>query len=183
MPVVLGTSLVGGVGGAWLLLHTPQRTFLHLIPWLLLTGALIFGVSGRVSRWLRGRASDSAQEPRIHRGALALGLLPVCIYVGYFGAGSGFLIMTVLALFGMQDMHQLNALKVMAAGTSNLVAIVLFIVSGRILWHYCLVAMVAAALGGYVGARYAKRMNGDMLRAVVVVTGVTIAGYFFWRNG
>ena len=183
LPVVLGTSLVGGVGGAWLLLHTPQRTFLHMIPWLLLTGALIFGVSGRISRWLRGRASDGAREPRINRGALALGLLPVCLYVGYFGAGSGFLIMTVLALFGMQDMHQLNALKVVAAGASNLCAIVMFIATGRILWHYCLVAMVAAALGGYVGARYAKRMNGDVLRAVVVVTGVTIAAYFFWRNG
>ncbi len=185
LPVVLGTSLVGGVGGAWVLLHTPQRTFLHLIPWLLLTGSLIFGVSGRISKWLRGRAIEGAAavEPAISLPGLALALLPVCFYIGYFGAGGGFLIMTVLALFGMEEMHQLNALKVVAACASNFCAIVTFVLSGRILWHYCLVSMVAAALGGYLGARYARRMNGAVLRAVVVVTGVVIAGYFFWRNG
>ena len=185
LPVVLGTSLVGGVGGAWVLLHTAQRTFLHLIPWLLLTGALIFGVSGRVSKWLRGRAIEGATqaEPRINMAALAVALLPICFYIGYFGAGGGFLVMTVLALFGMEEMHQLNALKVVAAGASNFCAIVMFVLNGRILWHYCLISMVMAAAGGYLGARYARRMNGDVLRAVVVVTGVVIAGYFFWRNG
>ena len=184
LPVVLGTSLVGGVGGALVLLHTRQRTFLHLIPWLLLTGALIFGVSGRVSKWLRSRAAkEASQEPQRNLLALALALLPICFYIGYFGAGGGFLIMTVLSLFGMEEMHQLNALKVVAACASNFCAIVTFIVSGRIVWHDCLVSMVAAACGGWIGARYARRMNGDVLRAVVVATGIVIAAYFFWRNG
>jgi len=42
--------------------------------------------------------------------------------------------------------------------------------------------MIFAGMGGYIGARYAKRMNPEVLRAVVVVTGVVIAGYFFWRE-
>ena len=185
LPVVLGSSLVGGFAGAWVLLHTTQRTFMHLIPWLLLTGAVLFGISGKVSAWLRGRsaAAASQQEPAINQAWLALGLLPVCFYIGYFGAGSGFLLMTVFALFGMQNMHEVNALKVIGATASNFCAIVTFIVEGRVLWHYCLAAMVAAAIGGYIGAKYARRMNGQVLRAVVVVTGVGMAGYFFWRNG
>ncbi len=197
LPVVLATSVVGGVIGAEVLLHTRQLTFLRLIPWLLLMGALIFGVSGPVSRWLRMRAAASRAERgraeagrdevhgerKINLPALAIALFPVCFYIGYFGAGGGFLIMTVLALFGMEQMHQLNAMKVVAACASNFCAIVTFILSGRVLWHYCVVAMVCAAGGGYVGARYARRMNGDILRWVVVMTGVVIAGYFFWRQG
>ena len=186
LPVVIGTSIVGGVAGAEILLHTRQLTFLHLIPWLLLTGALIFGASGPVSRWLRARAAHSVAErhgePAINRIALIFALLPICFYIGYFGAGGGFLIMTVLALFGMEQMHQLNAMKVVAACASNFCAIVTFIVSGRILWHYCLISMVFAALGGWIGARNARRMNPAVLRAVVVCTGVVIAGYFFWRE-
>ena len=186
LPVVVTTSAVGGVAGAEILLHTRQVTFLHLIPWLLLTGSLIFGVSGPVSRWIRARsAKDEAEhhgEAAIRSLPLALALLPVCFYIGYFGAGGGFLVMTILALFGMENMHQLNAMKVTAAAVSNLCAIVTFIVSGRILWHYCLISMVAAGLGGYLGARYARRMNPEILRGVVVVTGVVIAGYFFWRQ-
>lgn len=186
LPIVLTASILGGLTGAEILLHTRQLTFLHLIPWLLLTGALIFGVSGPISRWLRARAAiDAAEhhpEPSINPAFLFAALLPVCFYIGYFGAGGGFLIMTVLALFGMESMHHLNAMKVVAAATSNLVAILTFIVSGRILWHYCLISMLAAALGGYIGARHARRMNPDILRAVVVITGVLIAGYFFWRQ-
>ena len=183
LPVVLGTSILGGVLGAEVLLHTQQRTFLHLIPWLLLGGAGIFGISGPVSRWLRRRAAHPHGEPHWNFFLLALALLPVCFYIGYFGAGGGFLIMTVLALMGMEDMHQLNAMKVVAACASNFCAILTFVVSRRVVWHDCLVAMIAAGLGGYIGARYAKRMNPGVLRIVVVVTGVLMAGYFFWRNG
>ena len=50
------------------------------------------------------------------------------------------------------------------------------------MWHYCLISMVFAGVGGYVGARYARRMNADVLRAIVVVTGLGVAGYFFWRQ-
>lgn len=109
-------------------------------------------------------------------------LLPVTFYIGYFGAGGGFLVMTVLALFGMEDMHQLNALKVVAAMLSNLCAIVTFIVQGAVVWHYCFIAMVFAGLGGYLGAKLAKRVSGDTLRAGVVITGCVIAAYFFWKQ-
>ena len=90
--------------------------------------------------------------------------------------------MTVLALLGMEKMHQLNAMKVVAAAASNLCAIFIFVWKGRILWHYCLISMVFAAAGGYIGARYTRRMNGEVLRAVVVITGIAIAGYFFWKQ-
>ena len=94
LPVVLITSLMGGLAGAELLLHTSQLTFTRLIPWLLLTGALLFWASAPVSRWLRNRsdhvASEQHQERPIAMLPLALALLPVTFYIGYFGAGSGF---------------------------------------------------------------------------------------------
>jgi uncharacterized membrane protein YfcA len=90
--------------------------------------------------------------------------------------------MTILALFGMEQMHALNATKVVAATLSNLCAIVTFIVKGAIVWHYCVVSMVFAALGGWIGARFARQVNGDVLRAIVVTTGTVIAAYFFWSQ-
>jgi uncharacterized membrane protein YfcA len=181
LPILLA-SLFGGVTGAIVLLRTEQLTFLHLIPWLLLMGALIFGISGPVSQWLRKHSA----EPHARRNpkflTLLCALFPICFYIGYFGAGGGFLIMTVLALAGVDDMHTLNAMKVVAACLSNLVAICTFIFSGAILWHYCLISMVFAATGGYIGAHYARRMNPQVLRVIVVVIGCTIAAYFFWRQ-
>ncbi|WP_035350015.1 sulfite exporter TauE/SafE family protein [Edaphobacter aggregans] len=181
LPVVCGASVLGGVSGAVVLLNTRQLTFLHMVPWLLLVASLLFGLSGPVSRWLRQR---SATPHEAHTPALVplfLVLLPVCFYIGYFGAGAGFLIMTALALFGVEEMHALNSLKVLAACLSNLCAVLTFIVSGAVVWRYCVISMVFAGVGGYVGAQYARRMNANVLRAIVVVTGCAVAGYFFWR--
>lgn len=183
LPTVIVTCIVGGVAGAEVLLHTRQRTFLQLIPWLILGGTLTFGLSGPVSKWLRKRAGESRQghQRPMPLLPLALALFPITFYIGYFGAGGGFLVMTVLALFGMEEMHTLNAMKVVAATLSNLCAILTFIVQGAIMWRYCVISMVFAALGGYLGARFAQRANANMLRAIVVATGCIIAGYFFWR--
>ena len=73
-------------------------------------------------------------------------------------------------------------LKVTAACLSNFCAVVTFIFGGAIEWRYCLVSMVFAAVGGYVGAQYARRMSAGVLRSIVVVTGCAVAAYFFWRQ-
>ncbi len=185
LPLITAASILGGVAGAVTLLKTRQLTFLHLIPWLMLSGSIIFWASGPISRWLRTRARANPNHDPNRPLPLAwifLSIIPVCFYIGYFGAGGGFLLMTILALFGVEEMHVLNSLKVLAACLSNFCAIVTFVLSGRILWHFCLISMVFAAAGGWIGARYARRSNPHVLRAIVVITGCTIAAYFFWRQ-
>jgi uncharacterized membrane protein YfcA len=182
LAVVCTASIIGGTGGALVLLHTRQVTFLHMVPWLLLTASVLFGVSGPISRWLRRRsaAPHAARTPAIV--PLFLAIIPITFYIGYFGAGAGFLTMSVLALFGVEEMNSLNSLKMVAACLSNFCAVLTFIFSGAVVWHYCLISMVFAAIGGYVGALYARRMNPNVLRTIVVVTGCAMAAYFFWRE-
>jgi len=182
LPPVCGASILGGVSGAVVLLNTQQTTFLHMVPWLLLVASLLFGVSGPVSRWLKTRSAKPHIEKRSKTVAIFFVLLPVCFYIGYFGAGAGFLIISALALFGVEEMHQLNSLKVLAACLSNFCAVITFTLSGAVMWHYCLPSMVFAGVAGYVGAQYARRMNAGVLRTIVVLTGVTMAAYFFWRQ-
>src|SRR6202044_1232034 len=120
-------GFLGGTAGALVLLNTPQQTFLHLVPWLLLIAASIFAATGPVSRWLERRKSKNAgtsQPP--HRAAVFFVTIVVCFYVGYFGAGAGFLLITVLSLFGFQDLNEINALKVVSTTMANGVAFVLF---------------------------------------------------------
>lgn len=190
LPTVVAASILGGVSGAVVLLRTKQLTFLHMVPWLLLVASLLFGISGPVSRWLRQRAESKAllnateisNDARSSNLPLFLVLVPVCFYIGYFGAGAGFLIMSALALFGIEEMRTLNSMKVLAACLSNLCAVITFILSGAVVWKYCLISMVICGLGGYIGARYSRRMSPDVLRLVVVATGVTMSAYFFWRQ-
>lgn len=188
--ILMGLAgLIGGTAGAIVLLNTPQTTFLHLVPWLLLVAASIFAVSGPVSRRLerlkrarRERAGGHAREPRPQHMALFLSAIVVSFYVGYFGAGAGFVFMTLLGLYGFEDIHAINALKVVANLLANGVAFVIFIADGQVVWRYCVAAMIAAAIGGYVSASMAKRVPQPVLRALVVVIGLGMAAWFFWKN-
>src|SRR6202034_1848306 len=133
------------------------------------------------SGWLqRRRVTQPGVSPSLV--PLWIGVALVCFYIGYFGAGAGFLLMSVLAIFGIQNIHQINALKVIGTTTANGIAVVTFIVEKQILWKYCLLMMIAAALGGYLGARYSRRLNPRFMRMLVVAIGLGMAAYFFWKQ-
>jgi uncharacterized protein len=181
-------GLVGGSAGAVVLLNTPQQTFMRLVPWLLLGAASTFAVSGPVTRALARlqkkrvlrAAAGEVHAPR--RLPLFVTAVVVSFYVGYFGAGAGFVFMTVLALFGYQDINVINALKVVANMLANGIAFVIFIADGQVVWRYCLAAMFAAAIGGYVSASTARRVPQPVLRGLVVVIGLGMSAWFFWRQ-
>jgi uncharacterized membrane protein YfcA len=113
---------------------------------------------------------------------LFLGMVVVCFYIGYFGAGSGFLVMSLLAIFGVEEMNQINALKVVTTCLANGIAVVAFIIGKQVVWQTCLLMMVTAAVGGYFGARLARRVDAAVMRVVVVAIGLGMAGYFFWKS-
>src|SRR6201992_4203601 len=178
---VCSAALLGGVLGAIVLLHTGQTTFMALVPWLLLLAAGLFAVSGPVSAWLRrDRMTVSGDKPNLT--PLWIGVVVVCFYIGYFGAGAGFLLMSVLAVFGIQNINQVNALKVIATTTANGIAVVTFIIEKQIVWQYCLLMMIAAALGGFLGARYSRGLDPRLMRLLVVGIGLGMAAYFFWKQ-
>jgi uncharacterized protein len=183
---VASAALLGGLSGAVVLLHTGQATFMTLVPWLLLFATGLFAISTPVSRWVLNKSSRQASgQPKknLTLPPLWIGVAFVSLYIGYFGAGSGFLIMSVLALFGIEQIREINALKVVATTVANGIAVVTFIAARRILWRYCVPMMLAAAIGGFLGARFSRRLNPRYLRLFVIIVGLGMSAYFFWKDG
>jgi len=184
LPPLLGTCTIGGVLGAVILLRTPPATFLRLVPWLLLVATLLFVFSGPMTAWIRSRAGHTPGDKELPRGLFLAGLvlqLVIAMYVGYFGAGTGILVLALLALLGMEDIHAMNGMKTVLVSVANGVAIVTFIWARVIVWPQALLMIVGAAVGGYGGAYLAQKMNPQHVRRLVIVIGFAMAGYFFWR--
>lgn len=179
LPLSLA-SLVGGLAGAWLLLRTGNQMFLFLLPWLLLFAAVMFVLSESLGRWLatRGNSSNGAKRSDFW---LIVGMAVVSCYVGYFGAGGGFLVMALFGLCGVTNIHEMNALKLVTAAVSIGIAVFWFIYNGRVAWSYCWQMAILAAIGGYVAARYSKRLNQKLMRRIVASIGFLTAAYFFWH--
>jgi len=172
-------SIVGGVAGAVLLRVTSARTFALLIPWLLLFATVIFGFSKPIARWA-GR--QHGKRTLSWTTAVACVQLLVAIYGGYFGAGIGILMLAGLAFAGLDDIHQMNALKVLLQTSINGVASVIFLFDPALEWRLALPMAVASAVGGFLGIAVARRMPQTVLRVVILVIGIAVTVLYFVKN-
>jgi uncharacterized protein len=176
LPLAVSSGLGGWMGG-WLLLHTGNKRFRELLPWLLLFAAVMFVLSFPLGKWLAGLSGG-----RRYNTWLIIGMVVVSVYVGYFGAGGGFLAMALFGICGVHDIHEMNALKVLTAAVSIGIPAINFMLAGRVAWHFCLIMAILAGLGGYLGAHYSRRVNQRAMRWTVAVIGFVTAGYFFLAN-
>lgn len=173
-------SLVGGIIGA-LLINTYREAFRSLVPWLILTAALLFALQPQIARWTGiGQQHERPSWPRI--GAIVAFQLLVSIYGGYFGAGIGILMLSALAMIGLSDIHSMNALKNVLAAVINGITAAIFIIWGNIEWSFAVPMLLAAIVGGYLGARVALRIDRGLVRRIVVVIGFGLATYYFYKE-
>jgi uncharacterized membrane protein YfcA len=176
LPLALSSG-IGAEIGALLLLRTKNHVFQQLLPWLLLFAAFMFVLSFPLGSWLQARG-----DGRRYNVLLVIGMLFVSIYVGYFAAGGGFLVMALLGVCGVDDIHEMNALKILTAAVSVGIPAITFIVARRVEWRFCLEMGILAALGGYFAAHYSRRVNQRLLRWTAAAIGFVTAGYFFAQN-
>lgn len=181
VPLLTIVGVGGGLLGAKILLKTPQSTFLRLIPWLMLAGTILFIYGVRLARWIRERTEHRPRVSAITRAVNVVLLFLIAIYVGYFGAGVAILVAAVFALMGLESMHAINGLRTYLVSVCNLVAIIAFIAAGAIYWPQALVMVGGTAIGGFGGAHYARKMDPQRIRQIVIAIGFAMSGYFFYR--
>jgi uncharacterized protein len=178
--LLIGPSLLGGGVGA-LLVTRLEKYFDEMVPWLLLIAATLFLLQPPIVK-LTGVGRPHALPSRmVQAGIIAFQFL-VAVYGGYFGAGMGILMLSSLSFMGISDIHQMNALKCILGACINGVAVIVFIVEGKVAWQLAMVMSAAAILGGYMGAHYARRLNPQIVRWLVIAIGFLMAGYFFYRQ-
>ncbi len=177
-------SVLGGIAGAVTLLFTRQETFMRLVPWLLLFGTVLFALSEPSRQWferLRPRP-EKPLKPVSFSAALFFWVAVVSFYIGYFGAGAGFLAITLFSLFGIRSFHEVNALKVLCTTAANGVAVLTFVAANAVYWREGLIMMMLAGAGGYFGAAVSRKLNPRPLRAFIVAAGMALSIYFFWKT-
>lgn len=170
MLIVL--SLAGGSLGAALLLATGNATFRALVPWLLLGATLLFAVAPWVLRHAKGGGGA---------GRSGLGVFAVAVYGGYFNGGLGILLLALFGLVGLARLNTANALKNLVSALLTAIAVAIYAAGGAIVWPLALPMAAAAALGGFAGARIARRIPARWLRGFIVATGLVMTALFFRR--
>lgn len=196
LAVMLPASVLGAVGGAWLLLHLPEDSFEVVVPVLVVLALVLVLLQPRLQRRLRARSAALAPArddapgrspvwPSRRAAVLTvLGTLAVGVYGGYFTAAQGIMLVGVMGALMVEQLQRLQALKNVLALAVNLVAATTYALVGgdRVVWGVAGLIAVASLVGGYVGARVGRRLPDRLLRAVIVAVGVAAVAVLVVRR-
>lgn len=175
-------AAVFGYAGAELLLHVSDAQFSVVVPWLMLFAVVLFAFGGRINAFVANRSGASRRARAVGAAVLLLILAAVSLYGGFFNAGLGVLLLAFLTLAGIGSIHAANGLKLVISSLIALVAVARFAVAGSIDWYHGGIALLGVTVGAYVAARLSHRIPTAVIRALVIVYGVALTAYFFWKT-
>jgi uncharacterized membrane protein YfcA len=170
-------SVIGGILGAILLRLTSTETFLLVIPWLLLFATLVFAFSRQIGQWAGHQHGHKSLKWTL---IVCVIQLLVAIYGGYFGAGIGILMLAGLSFSGLENIYEMNALKVLLSTIINAVAAVIFLFSG-IDWPIAILMAIASSAGGFLGITVARRVPQAALRGFILTVATCLTMAYFYK--
>jgi uncharacterized protein len=168
-------SLLGSVVGAVLLLRLPASAFETIVPVLIGIALVLVLVQPRIAA---AAAARRERQGTPHQGAGPLAVVGTGlagVYGGYFGAAQGVLLVGLLGALLPESLQRVNAAKNFLASVVNGVAAVTFLIvaPGQVRWPVVGLIAVGSVIGGVLGAGVGRRLPPPVLRAVIVVVGVT----------
>jgi hypothetical protein len=171
-------SLAGAVLGAFLLLHLPPTVFARVVPVLLVLALVLVVIGPRIQSWARRRAEEAGRSPEhitpARKAVLVLATFGVGVYGGYFTAAQGILLVGVMGALLPESVQRMNAAKNLLTLVVNVVAAISYtlVAFDRISWPVAGNIAATSLVGGWIGARYGRRLSPNALRSTIVVVGL-----------
>lgn len=173
---LLPASVLGGVSGAWLLLHLPEKVFHYVAPVLLVLALLMVVFQPRLQDWVRNREANPEHAVRDKRHGILLVVLVYLagVYGGYFVAAQGILLVGILGVFLTGTIQNANAMKNILVLGVNMVAAISYLLFAfdRINWLVVLLIAVSSTIGGVLGSKVGRKLSPRVLRAVIFSLGI-----------
>ena len=180
--------IAGGVLGAYFLLKTPPRQFAAMVPVFVLLATVLFALQAQITRLavriharIVGGAAASIdvsdlEVPSVPAVSLLVAQFAISIYIGYFGAGAGAIMLANFGFAGLLNIHQMNGLKLWSGMLTNVTAALIFSLQPSLVnWPMVFVMTGGSIVGGYVSSRVAQRVSDRSVRVAIVVIGVAMA--------
>lgn len=161
-------ALSGSVIGAALLLLLPHRVFSFIVPALVAFAVVLSVFQPRIS----SRLTSEGRTRRWGNNIVPVGVFATAIYGGYFGAAQGVILISVLTTLLADPVQELNAVKNLLVGLTNLLAAVIFVAVAHVNWQAAAVVAISSVVGGQIGSLAGRRMHPLVLRLVIVAAGV-----------
>jgi uncharacterized membrane protein YfcA len=161
-------TALGGAAGATVLLVTPASTFTVVVPVLIGAASVVLLVQPRIRKL--APAPDEG-----HRLVQRIALFAVAMYVGYFGAAAGVMLLVVLNVIIEESLVKVNAVKNAVSGLANAMAAACFALFGDVRWTFVAPLATGFLIGGWIGPKIARKVPAGAFRVFVSLCGLGLA--------
>ncbi|MBS9336600.1 sulfite exporter TauE/SafE family protein [Fructobacillus papyrifericola] len=168
---VLNTA--AGVVGALLLIHSSNADFKKVVPVFILIAAIMI--------LLPKKAKQQGQKSAFVRFISWAGICLVGLYIGYFGAGSGLLMIAVLSRALNEKYATYNAIRNFATFLNNGVAGILFAFTMPVHWAVIPVLLIGLFAGGYIGPIVVRHVPQDKIERYVGIFALLLSAVLAWQ--
>src|ERR1700722_4003115 len=165
-------TAAGGAAGAAILLLTPASTFTVVVPVLIGGASLGLLVQPRIKSLSPSADGDNDGG---NKGGHGLALLAVAMYVGYFGAAAGVMLLVVLSMMIDESLVTVNAVKNAVSGMANAMAAVCFALFGDVRWALVVPLAAGFLVGGWIGPKIVRKVPAGVFRVFVGLCGIGLA--------
>ena len=161
-------AAAGGAAGAAVLLTSPSGAFTLVVPVLIGGSSLLLLIQPRISGLARAPGGR-------HRAVYGAALFAVAMYIGYFGAAAGIMLLVVLSSMIDEPLVRVNAVKNALSGIGNAMAAVCFTLFGEVRWELVVPLAAGFLIGGWIGPAIARRVPAGPFRVLVSLCGIGLA--------
>jgi uncharacterized protein len=169
------TCFGGAALGVAAVSYAPKQMLSIIMPPMLILIALYFAFAPKLS--------NEATKPKLPPAAFAFGFGPLFgFYDGIFGPGTGsFFMLALVSLFGLGIVEATGRTKLFNF-TTNIAALLIFALGGKIVWITGLVMGVGQLIGAQVGARLAIKNGVAIIRPLLVVVCLAMAAKLLFAS-
>ncbi len=167
--VTSAVAVVGSAIGCVLLLVLPSAVFDTIVPVLVIAASVLMALGPQLKRWIGAPEAGAAD-----RRALLPAVFVAAIYGGYFGGALGVILIATLSLCAHDGLVRLNALKGLLSLVVATVTVAIFAFGAPVDWLAVALLAPTTLVGGFLGAKLARRLPENALRWAVVLLGIGV---------
>ncbi len=163
VPAVIA-AIVGSSIGANILLVVPAEAMNYVLIIILPVSAFLV----LNKKLFHDRGSDRIVLNRRTYLTATTAALIVGIYDGFYGPGTGTFLIIAFTVFAKLDIKTSNAQAKIINLTTNLTALVILLINGKVLLTLGIVAAACNMAGGYIGAGLAMTKGSTLTKVCII---------------
>ena len=175
IKVLVLATFIGSMLGSWLVLQIDASVLLAYLPILLILVGLYFLFSPNIG--------DVERKRKLSLTAFAIVICPLLgFYDGFIGPGTGSFMALSFVLFCGYSLSKATANAKVLNFTSNVSALLYFMVFGEVFWLMGLVMIAGQLIGAFFGAKMALEKGSALIRPIVVIVCFVMSANILFKQ-